>query len=732
MAKQSINVGTTANDKKGDSLRAAFQKVNANFTELYTALGLNSDGTLNLGAFEFSGSTMSTTDSTAITIDQSVTVSSDLTVGGDILPITPNGGNLGSLTNPFKSLYVSTATIYFSGVPLSLGSNNELKINNVPLSQTANVPADISDLTDTTGLLGGDTGDVTFTNSTISVPDEDEFIIQAKDADSFASAKLNLEPVYGEASLSAYSTETVETFTLANGDFATGVWQNNGFGNGAISFTGAQNIGDFFQNTLLNLTPENVSITVNSEPAFEWNGGTSGAGSSTPGFQLGPTLVPASPITITSIVFRYRTQSKISVNQGNTEIRLTAQDASIEMSADQNVRVFADNQIEIQSGDTLSISAGESISISNGSSDSISISTGDLNFTAFDDVNFRASDSFLLRNTSASAPIRIRTDDNNTQKTWTFGTDGSLTVPGDIRSEGNINIDINLSDSTLRRWRFGEDGDLTFPDATVQTTAFTGNAATVDITNTNGIDTNYSITFVENRDGAEILRADVDLTFNSATNTLTAGNVEVKQTITGGIIESGSDFIITSQPNPDRNNACNIGIYPGGATGTASEAGFVSITGGSSDVVGLSGGDVYIRGGAHTNGGVRGTIKVESILKIDDGVHEKFQRKSNVTGTVEHDCSSGHIFYHQTPDANWTVNLTNLNLASDYATTITLVIEQGATGRIPSAVQVDGNAVPLIWQANTTPTPSNSRIDVVTFSILYDGLWTVLGQLTGF
>jgi hypothetical protein len=37
MAKQTINVGTSPNDRKGDSLRAAFQKVNANFTELYTA-----------------------------------------------------------------------------------------------------------------------------------------------------------------------------------------------------------------------------------------------------------------------------------------------------------------------------------------------------------------------------------------------------------------------------------------------------------------------------------------------------------------------------------------------------------------------------------------------------------------------------------------------------------------------------------------------------------------------
>jgi hypothetical protein len=40
MAKQIINVGTSANDRKGDSLRAAFQKVNANFSELYTVLGL--------------------------------------------------------------------------------------------------------------------------------------------------------------------------------------------------------------------------------------------------------------------------------------------------------------------------------------------------------------------------------------------------------------------------------------------------------------------------------------------------------------------------------------------------------------------------------------------------------------------------------------------------------------------------------------------------------------------
>ena len=37
MAKQIINIGQTANDKSGDPLRTAFDKVNQNFTELYSA-----------------------------------------------------------------------------------------------------------------------------------------------------------------------------------------------------------------------------------------------------------------------------------------------------------------------------------------------------------------------------------------------------------------------------------------------------------------------------------------------------------------------------------------------------------------------------------------------------------------------------------------------------------------------------------------------------------------------
>lgn len=39
MAKQTINTGTSANSRNGDSIRTAFGKVNDNFTELYAAMG---------------------------------------------------------------------------------------------------------------------------------------------------------------------------------------------------------------------------------------------------------------------------------------------------------------------------------------------------------------------------------------------------------------------------------------------------------------------------------------------------------------------------------------------------------------------------------------------------------------------------------------------------------------------------------------------------------------------
>jgi len=474
----------------------------------------------DLGAFEFSGSTMTTTDSTPIVIDQSVTVGSDLTVGGDLLPSVAQGGDLGSAAKPWRSLYVSNNTVFLGGVPLSLeAGTNELTINNVPISQTINyadipnIPTDISDLTDTGNLLAGggggaaNTGDITFANSTISAGANDEIKLQGQDDDG-VSVRLRLEPEYGTAELSAFSGENVNTFTISNADFATGVWQNNGFGIGVVSFTDAQNIGDFFQNTLTSLTPTNVTISINGGTPFLWNGGTSGSGTTTPGLSNTPT-VPPSPVAITSISFRYRQQSYISVNYDNQEIRLDAQNASIRIDATNSIQMYGDSNIDLQAQTTFRIAANEDIDIGTGSAYAVRVTGGDFVVSASDDISITGNDSFRLRNDSPTAPIRIITDDNNTSKTWAFNADGTLTFPDatvqttaftgtadiarNIESESDVSIRVNLTDSTTQVWRFGEDGDLRFPDGTIQTTAFTGivEADTLDsVTDRNAATTN--------------------------------------------------------------------------------------------------------------------------------------------------------------------------------------------------------------------------------------------------
>jgi hypothetical protein len=85
------------------------------------------------------------------------------------------------------------------------------------------------------------------------------------------------------------------------------------------------------------------------------------------------------------------------------------------------------------------------------------LTTGNLEVTSI----FLGTDDHNVR-TTTDGKIQITTP-SQVNNVWEFGTDGSLTIPGNIKSDSNINIDINLEDSTLHRWQFGEDGNLTFP-----------------------------------------------------------------------------------------------------------------------------------------------------------------------------------------------------------------------------------------------------------------------------
>ena len=103
-----------------------------------------------------------------------------------------------------------------------------------------------------------------------------------------------------------------------------------------------------------------------------------------------------------------------------------------------------------------------------------------------------------------------------------------LTIGGEVIFKFTSYGDI-VFDSSATSYIYGVTG-IEFADATTQTTAFTGTSALLDITNTNGIDTTYYLTFVENRTAGQEVRADVDLTWNSWSNTLGVGKVSVNST----------------------------------------------------------------------------------------------------------------------------------------------------------------------------------------------------------
>ena len=144
----------------------------------------------------------------------------------------------------------------------------------------------------------------------------------------------------------------------------------------------------------------------------------------------------------------------------------------------------------------------------------------------------------------------------------------------------------------------------------------------------------------------------------------------------------------------------------------------------------ISAGDIV---GLDTSGQTLLTnVSISGITTVH-GTNEEFATLTSSTGIVNHDCSTGHIFYHTTPTSDFTVNLTNLTLSAEHATTISIVINQGSTAYMVTSLEIAGSPVSIKWQGNNTPTGTASGIDNVTFSILNDGgTYVVLGQSVSF
>lgn len=105
--------------------------------------------------------------------------------------------------------------------------------------------------------------------------------------------------------------------------------------------------------------------------------------------------------------------------------------------------------------------------------------------------------------------------------------------------------------------------------------------------------------------------------------------------------------------------------------------------------------------------------------------------KTSATGVVTHDFLESNNWLHSSITANFTANFTNVPTTDDRMYTFILYLQQGATGRLATTVQINGVAQTLLWSGSIVPTPGTNSFDVQTFTVIRSGsTWRVFGSLS--
>ena len=117
MALQSLNIGTAANDGTGDNLRVGGDKINDNFSEIYTAFG-NGSTLSSLAITALNSATANelvTVGATTTELDAESNLTFDgstLAVGGNVT--IANAGNIGSVGDTDAIAIASGGAVTFS------------------------------------------------------------------------------------------------------------------------------------------------------------------------------------------------------------------------------------------------------------------------------------------------------------------------------------------------------------------------------------------------------------------------------------------------------------------------------------------------------------------------------------------------------------------------------------------------------------------------------------------
>jgi len=492
----------------------------------------------------------------------------DLTIEnvGNILPATTNVYSLGSAGFQWKDLWVSNSTIYMNSVPIGLTSANVLTVNGEPILSN---------------------------NSTTSIT---------------TTGNITADYLFGNGSqLTGLNTNRILNGT-SNVEIATADGNVNVTANGSATWNFATD-GNLVTpaNLVIGPSPAGGSSILQYDSALQVVG--EGANAI---MVMGWAANTNAPDSIAVVGFNtpYTNGASnvlIAVGNNATVVNYWNFDNTGVLTIPGNINYSGDASASPSLNDFFSITSAVDFAIVADSANTTPTwtfdATGNLTYpdgTVNTGGAVYAAANALVQMISNNENTQVRVDDANveiytspngvTQYQWTFDTTGNLTLPnsgylvvttGIVGSGASPAPSINgFSDASFignvtANYFIGNGSELT-----------SVNAVTVDVTDTNGLGTTYYPTFIENRTTEQIVRADVDLSYRTDTNTLSVGNISASGNVSGNYVLGNGAFltgVATSYGNANvANFLANYGSNTIVTTGNVTANNFIgniSITG---------------------------------------------------------------------------------------------------------------------------------------------------------